>query len=107
MKFEINQFNYKTLPQLADFLRRNKTKKIEIKLTDKVEDLPYLNDIIPFIYQILDQEMYFEVWLKNFPFCIIDSEAVDHILLDNDYKGEKTKECQNCFWSNRDRKSVV
>jgi len=27
MKFEINQFNYKTLPQLADFLRRNKTKK--------------------------------------------------------------------------------
>jgi len=101
MKFEINQFNYKTLPQLADFLRRNKTKKIEIKLTDKVEDLPYLNDIIPFIYQILDQEMYFEVWLKNFPFCIIDSEAVDHILLDNDYKGEKTKECQNCFWSNR------
>jgi len=101
MKFEINQFNYKTLPQLAEFLRRNKTKKIEIELTDKIDDLPYLNDIVPFIYQTLDQEMYFEVWLKNFPFCIIDPEAVDHILLDDNYKGEKTKECQNCFWNNR------
>ena len=101
MKFEINQFNYKTLPQLAEFLRCNKAKKIEIELTDKIEDLPYFNDILPFIYQILDQEMHFEVWLKNLPFCIIDSEAVDHILLDDNYKGEKTKECENCFWGNR------
>jgi len=101
MKFEINQFNYKTLPKLAEFLRCNKVKKIEISLTDKVENLPYLNDMVPFVYQILDQEMYFEVWLKNFPFCVLDPEAVDHILLDASYKGEKTKECKNCFWNNR------
>jgi len=101
MRYKISQSNYKTLPQLAVFLRQNKAKKIEIELTDKNWDLPYLNNVVPFIYQILDQEMYFEVWLKNFPFCIFDPEAVDHILLDDNYKGEKTKKCKNCFWNNR------
>jgi len=101
MKFEINQFNYKTLPQLAEFLCLNKARKIEIKLTDKVEDLPYLNDVIPFMYQILDQEMYFEVWLKNFPFCVFNPEAVDHILVDKNYKGEKKIICKKCLWNNR------
>jgi len=101
MKFIFNQDNYRTLPQLAEVLRQNKVKSIEIEPTNQIEDLPKFSEAVPFLYPILDYEQYFQVWLKNIPFCAIDPEAVDHILLDNSYKGEKTKDCQSCLWNNR------
>jgi len=102
MKFKINQSNYKTLPQLAEVLRQNKVKKIEIEPTNQTEDLPKFSEIVPFLYQILDYEQYFQIWLKNIPFCTVDSESVDHILpKDKDFQGEKTKKCRKCLWNNR------
>jgi len=102
MRYEISQSNYKTLPRLAKLLKENKVKKIEIELTNQVEDLPKFSEITPFLYQILDYELFFEIWLKNIPFCLIDSEAVDHILpKDKDFQGEKTKKCRKCLWNNR------
>jgi len=100
-KFKINQSNYETLPHLAKVLRQNKVKSIEIEPTNQIEDLPKFSEIVPFLYQILDYELFFEVWLKNIPYCVINSESVDHILSDDSYKREKTKECQNCLWNNR------
>ena len=102
IKFKVNQSNYKTLSQLAEVLQQNKVKRIEIEPTNQIEDLPKFSEIVPFLYQILDYELFFEVWLKNIPFCVINSGAVDHILpKDKDSKGEKTKACQNCLWNNR------
>jgi len=101
MKFKINKFNYNSLPGLVDILKQNKTEKIEIELTENIDNLPRFSNIISSLYHILDFEMYFQIWLKNFPFCIINPEAVDHILVDKNYKGKKTKACKNCFWSNR------
>jgi len=102
MRYEISQSNYKTLPRLAKLLKENKVKKIEIELTNQVEDLPKFSEITPFLYQILDYELFFGIWLKNIPYCVIDSEAVDHILpKDKDFQGEKTKKCRKCLWNNR------
>ena len=102
IKFKVNQSNYKALPQLAEILRENKVKRIEIEPTNNIERLPIFSEVIPFLYQILDYEQFFEVWLKNIPFCLINSESVDHILpKDKDSQGEKTKACQNCLWHKR------
>ncbi|MBL7154918.1 MAG: radical SAM protein [Candidatus Portnoybacteria bacterium] len=101
IKFKVNQSNYKTLSQLAEVLQQNKVKRIEIEPTNQIEDLPKFSEIVPFLYQILDYELFFQVWLKNIPYCVINSESVDHILSDDSYKGEKIKECQSCLWNNR------
>jgi radical SAM protein with 4Fe4S-binding SPASM domain len=100
MKFEIKQSNYKTLLQLGEVLRQNKVKKIEIRMTENIEDLPKFSEMASFLYKLLDYEQYFQVWLKNIPFCVLNQESVDHILSDKDYKGEKTGKCQSCFWRN-------
>ena len=102
MRFKLDQFNYKSLPQLARTLKENKIDKLEIELTEIIEDLPKLSEAVPFLYPLLDYEQFFEVWLKNVPFCVISPEAVDHILpKDKDSQGEKTKACQDCLWNDR------
>ena len=102
MKYRIDQLNYEKLPQLGNFLVENKIDKLEIEMTDNSEYLPYFSDIMPFLYQLLDYESYFQIWLKNIPFCAVNPEAVDHILpKNNSSKGEKLKECQSCFWFKR------
>jgi len=102
MKFKINQFNYQSLPRLAEVLRKNRVRGIEIELTDNIEELATFSEVVPFLYPLLDYEQFFEVWLKNIPFCVISSEAVDHILpKDRDSQGEKTRICQNCLWYKR------
>ena len=99
MKYKIDQFNYKTLPQLGGFLMENKIDKVEIGLTDNFDSLPCLSGVMPYLYQLLDYEIYFPIWLKNLPFCCISKEAIDHILpKDDNFKGEKNKKCAKCFW---------
>ncbi|MBU1177448.1 radical SAM protein [Patescibacteria group bacterium] len=101
MKFKIDKFNYNSLPGLIDVLKKNKTEKIEIELTENIDNLPRFSEIMFFVYNLLDQEIFFQVWLKNFPFCVLNSESIDHIFIDNKYKGEKDKVCKKCFWSNK------
>ncbi len=101
MKFKIDKSNYNSLPGLVDVLKQNKTEKIEVELTKDIDNLPRFSEIMSSVYYLLDQEIFFQVWLKNFPFCVINSEAVDHILVDKNYKGEKKLVCKKCFWNNR------
>ncbi len=97
MKFKVDQFNYQSLPRLAEFLRQNKTEKIELELTEQVEYLPFLPDIVPYLYQLMDYEPYFQVEIKDFPFCLVGLEALDHIK--RRQPGEKAKDCQKCRWN--------
>ena len=99
MKFKINQFNYQSLPRLAEVLRQNKTEKIELELTKQVEDLPFLPNIVPYLYQLMDYEPYFQVEIRDFPFCLIKLESIDYIK--SKQLGEKTKACQDCLWNNK------
>ena len=102
MKLKLNKYNYSSLPKLAKSLKDDRLDKLEIGLTDGIENLPRFSEVVPFLYQILDYELFFEVWLKNIPFCVINSETIDHILpKDKNSKGEKTRECQKCLWNSR------
>lgn len=99
MKYKIDQSNYKTLPRLGGFLMENKTDGVEIEMTDNLDYLPRLSDVMPYLYQLLDYEIYSPIWLKNFPFCSVSKEATDHLLpKENKLKGEKNKKCAKCFW---------
>ena len=100
IKFKLTQYNYQALPYLAEFLRQNKEKEVEIEPTHQLDDLPRFSEITPFLYSILDYEQFFGVWLKNIPFCVLSPEAVDHIIREDNFQGKKTKDCQNCFWDN-------
>jgi len=97
MKFKIDQFNYQSLPRLAEVLRQNKAEKIELKLTKQVEDLPFLPDIVPYLYQLMDYEPYFQVEIRDFPFCLITLESLDHIK--SKQSGEKIEDCGKCRWN--------
>ena len=81
MKYKIDQFNYQSLPHLAEILRQDKAEKIELEITKQVEDLPFFPDIIPFLYQLMNYESYFQVEIKDFPFCLIELDAGDEIKL--------------------------
>jgi len=97
MKFKIDQFNYQSLPRLAEVLYQNKAEKIELELTKQIKGLPFLPDIVPYLYQLMDYESYFQVEIRDFPFCLIELEALDHIKSVN--QGEKLKDCQKCRWN--------
>lgn len=85
---------------LANLARQVNAKKINISaINNSVKSLPF-SELMPFIYDILDQELYFEVWLKNFPYCVVSPNARDHILFDKSYKGEKLEKCKGCRWGN-------
>tara|TARA_Y100000031_G_scaffold60113_1_gene67916 strand:+ start:1 stop:1308 length:1308 start_codon:yes stop_codon:yes gene_type:complete len=96
MKFEIKQSNYQGLLSLANIAKQSKADKLEIEMTDDISKMPKFSEIVEYIYPVLDYEAYFEVWLKNFPYCVLTPEAVDHILSDD--KKEKIKDCQACLW---------
>jgi radical SAM protein with 4Fe4S-binding SPASM domain len=101
MRFIFDQNNYKTLLQLAEVYRQNKVERIEIEPTNQSEDLPKFSEIIPLIYQVLDYELFFKVWLKNFPYCIINDFSRDHIIpMATKAKGKKLEKCQDCKYNN-------
>lgn len=72
-----------------------KGKIIEIKLPAQI-DFSF-SKIKTEIYRILDfEDNCQEIWLKNFPYCLLNSGSRDHILFDKNYKGQKISSCQNC-----------
>jgi radical SAM protein with 4Fe4S-binding SPASM domain len=102
MKFKLDQYNYKSLSQLAEMGKKERVKKIEIELTESQDDLPYFSEIMPYLYSVLDQEMHFQVWLKGFPFCVVSKDAIDHILSrDKNSEGIRPNKCQTCRWFER------
>ena len=96
-KFTLDKLNYRSLFQLAETVKKTKVDKIEIKITENQDNLPCFSNIVSFIYQILDYEIYFEVWLKNFPHCVINEFCRDHLLpTSENYRGEKNDQCKQC-----------
>jgi len=93
----VNNLNYNKLPSLANYYLKTKSKDIFIEPSLNISEIPKFSDMIPFLYKLLDREELLGIWLKGFPFCVLSSNAYDHILIDEDkIKGEKTKKCQNC-----------
>ncbi len=102
VKFEIKKSNYQNLPRLAESLRKSKVSGVELSITEQKSEIPKFSEIMPFVYQVLDYELFFGVWLKNIPFCAVNPEAVDHILTwPGRFSGKKIKECRTCFWNKR------
>ncbi|HRY52557.1 MAG TPA: radical SAM protein [Candidatus Portnoybacteria bacterium] len=55
------------------------------------------SEIEPETYKMLDLEnSQREIWLKNFPYCAVNSNSRDHILFNEKYSGEKAARCKNC-----------
>ena len=97
----ITQSNYKNLPFLSKSLQRIKNGDIIVKPALKSSKMPRFSDVVPFLYQLLDQEEFFGVWLKRIPFCVLSPNAHDHILkIDRKKRGEKKKECSKCKFFN-------
>jgi len=102
MKKEIiTQSNYKNLPFLSKSFRRIKDRNVIIELASKGSEMPKFSNVVPFLYQLLDQEEFLGVWLKRIPFCVISSSAHDHILrVNKGERGEKRKKCHKCKFFN-------
>lgn len=100
MNFVITKNNYDSLLRVALLAKQNKTKKIEISITGQANELPPFSNIMPLLYEILKFESYFEVWLKNFPFCVVTHMAISYILPEKN-RGEKTAKCKSCAWNKR------
>lgn len=97
MKFKVDQYNYSSLFQLAEAAKYNKGNKFEIELTPKLENLPQFSMMAPLLYRLLDYEIYFSIWLKNFPFCVLNFNSWDHLLSStNGFAGEKKRQCRKC-----------
>ena len=97
MKFKLNQYNYSSLFRLVEIAKYNKANKFEIEPTPKLENLPQFSMMASFLYRLLDHEMDSEIWLHNFPYCVLNDKSRDHILAQQSrYPGEKIKKCRNC-----------
>ena len=97
MKFKFDEHNYSSLSQLAEVAKHNKVDEFEIEPTPKLERLPQFSRVMPFLYRLLDEEMYFGIWLRNFPFCILNFNSRDHLLPSiNGFGGEKKRRCRKC-----------
>lgn len=96
MKFKFDEHNYSSLSQLAEVAKHNKVDEFEIEPTPKLERLPQFSRVMPFLYRLLDEEMYFGIWLRNFPFCILNFNSRDHLLPSiNGFGGEKKDDAEN------------
>ncbi len=101
MKFKIDKYNYTNLISVAELIRQDGGKKLEISLSENIDDHIFLSDIAQVIYAVLDNyERYFQIKLKNIPFCVFSEEVFDHIVFDNK-KAEKNKNCKKCKWNKR------
>jgi radical SAM protein with 4Fe4S-binding SPASM domain len=99
VKIKINKFNYRFLPSLAGNARKHRISRLKIE-PDIKRGPPYFSESVPFIYPILDHEMDFEIWLHNFPYCVLNEKSRDHILgWSKRYRGEKSKKCSDCRYS--------
>ena len=96
-KFVLNELNYKSLLTLVKTIKKSGVDKLEIEVTKNQDNLPHFFKIIPFIYEILDYEKFFEIWLKDFPYCVINEFSRDHILPVNTNNSiEKIDTCSKC-----------
>ena len=99
MRFKLDKHNFNFLLSTVELAKTSGAESFEIELAADLENLFPLSEIVPYIYPVLDYEIYFPVWLKNFPFCAVSFNAIDHIKKTKER--EKRKECRNCSLNDR------
>lgn len=96
MKFTINKLNFAAIAAQAQAAGK-KDRKLEITAGGRVSVLPRFGAIMPSVYRALDEEGYMEIWLKGFPFCVVNEKSRDHILPEKRARrGKKTAACRQC-----------
>lgn len=99
MKYQIQSQNL-ALPSLLRLMQQTGDKRLDICFGPEAEKLPRLSTAIESIYQALDYEAFFEVWLEGFPYCAVNAGARDHILPAQAKRlGEKNKCCLDCRYN--------
>lgn len=101
MKFKLTKKNLNLLSRKAELVRKKKYREFKIELDTNAENIFPISEMAPFIYPILDQEVYQEIKLKNFPFCSMNQDSRDHIVENIDFHGKKIKSCQCCVYYSR------
>jgi AdoMet-dependent heme synthase len=100
MNFIINLKNhhnlYENLLKKIKQLRKIRINRLEIRLASDIKELPMLSRVVLDLCRIFDLESFLEIWVYNFPLCLIPVKARDHIIFDGNYKGEKMPACQSC-----------
>ncbi|MBU1137219.1 hypothetical protein KKD72_02540, partial [Patescibacteria group bacterium] len=71
MRFKLDKHNFNFLLSTVELAKTSGAESFEIELAADLENLFPLSEIVPYIYPVLDYEIYFPVWLKNFPFCAV------------------------------------
>ncbi|MFH0891599.1 MAG: radical SAM protein [Candidatus Falkowbacteria bacterium] len=54
------------------------------------------SEVVDGIYPVLDHEADFNVWLVDFPYCVLNEASRDHVLSRNPEAGEKNDQCRVC-----------
>lgn len=96
MRFEIKQTNLASIKGLAALVKAVGARSLELEISDTVGEQPRFDELIHLILPLLDFEADFEVWLKNFPYCVVPEIAHDHIWVDRN--GEKIAACDGCLY---------
>lgn len=97
MKFSVNINNYKSFAGLIKLSLLSAPEKLEIKTAEKISDLAVFKKFMDVIYRLLDQEKKAEIWLVDFPYCVVNESSRDHVLVKNK-NGDKTSKCKNCLY---------
>lgn len=96
MRFIIKEKNLASLKALVGLLRASGAKRLELALSQEAGDLPRFAELIHLLLPLLDYETEFEVWFKNFPYCVVPPASRDHIWVDQ--VGVKSAACENCLY---------
>ncbi len=95
MKLILNNFNINSLNKILKSITRKSQKRVDLEIND-LGGLPFFKDIMPAIYDFLDLEPFFGIWLKDFPYCAVEENCRDHVRNSEKKMGEKTEKCQLC-----------
>jgi len=94
MRFEVKNTNLESLNGLAEMAKNSQAKRLDIDLSEDIEEMPCFCELNSLVLPLLDYENEYEVWLHNFPYCTQAEACYDHIIVDK--FGEKDPSCQSC-----------
>jgi len=96
MRFVIKEKNLASLKALASLVRTSGAKRLELELSREASDLPRFSELVHQLLPLLDFENEFEVWFKNFPYCVVPPDCRDHVWADE--VGVRTAACEKCLY---------
>ena len=99
MKIKLNSKNYSSILYLAEIAKQGRLENLEIEINNKADNLPAFFNIMKFVYSVLNYEIFFNILLRNFPYCVVGESSRDHIYFEKKYKGEKSQNCKKCKYN--------